>query len=631
MRERPADPSLSSRVRALTDVKPSASEKGDAVRWATAVTMALSAALCAPALLQGAFADDILHELIFREFPEAFARTFNIFSFMKNPAEVALYRDWGVLPWWTSDDVRIDFFRPIPSLIHWLDAALFSSDPHLGHAISIGWYVLSMWAVSRVLVRFFPENSRLSLLAVAVFGLNGSHAVNVQWLAARNELIASVFLLGAFVAWLRWRERGARRDAVWLVLSYVAALLSKESGVLLSALLVAHALIFPAPGTESKSWWAKLRPHFTVLGIVAGVTLVYLVAYFGSGHGADSLVYINPVHHPLRWLEAMPRAGLFHLVTLATGVPMLMLGTAPLSDQPIGAGLAIAATFGFVVLAFTLLRRDRAARFFTVWVGLFLLQMTTTFPDARFVYMASVGFAFLVARVMAQLWSQRQQWLPRAGLVALVLVHFVAAPVIMQVTFQIMSGFDPAFDRLRSDLRTAIDYENLPDTGTEVFFINWNQRETSALAGLWLSQVSPTGIDLHAQLSSDRGEYTEKIERAFSKMKIHYTPLSFLLGEVDVRVLDEHTVTISPVGSTYFPTIFEQLYLTDARFAVGQSVELPHFVATIDELNGTDVTRVRFTFKEPLSSSRYRFMAWEGERLRPLQLVPGSTVRLALR
>ncbi len=614
-----------------TDVKASASEKGDAVRWATAVTMAVSAALCAPALLQGAFADDILHELIFREFPEAFARTFNIFSFMKNPAEVALYRDWGVLPWWTSDDARIDFFRPIPSVTHWVDAALYSSDPHVGHAISIGWYVLSMWLVSRVLVRFFPENSRLILLAVAVFGLNGSHAVNVQWLAARNELIASVFLLGAFVAWLRWRERGARGDVVLLVLSYVAALLSKESAMVLPALLVTHALLFPSPGTEPKSWWARVRPQLPVLGLMAVVTLVYLVAYFGSGHGADSLVYINPVQRPLRWLEAMPRAALFHLVTLATGVPMLMLGAAPLSDQPLGAGLAIVATFGFVALAFVVLRGDRAARFFAVWVGLSLLQMTTTFPDARFVYMASVGFAYLVARVMAHLWSQRERWAQRLGLAALVLVHFVAAPVIMQVTFQIMGGFDPAFERLRSDLRAAIDYERLPEHGTEVFFINWNQRETSALAGLWLSQVSPTGIDLHAQLSGDRGEYTEKIDRAFSKMKIHYTPLSFLLGEVDVQVLDEHTVTIAPVGSTFFPTIFEQLYLTDARFVVGQSVALPHFVATIDELKGADVTRVRFTFKEPLNSARYRFMAWEGEHLRPLALVPGSTVRLALR
>lgn len=619
-------------------VKPSIEEKGAAVRWATAVTIGFATLLCAPAMLAGTFADDILHELIFREFPEAFARTLNIFSFMKSPAEVALFRNWGVLPWWASNDVRIDFFRPIPSLIHAVDFALFSYAPVAVHVMSIAWYVASTWLVSRVLARFFPENSRLILVAVAIFALNGSHAVNVQWAANRNDLIASVFMLGAFLGWLRWRETRRARELVLLFGAYLAALLSKESGVLLPVMIATHALVFPSPGTKSGPLWRRLRPWRRELLALGLITAGYLAAYFLSGHGADSMVYINPAHHPVRWLEAAPRAFTFHLATLATGVHMLMLGQAPLTDAPIPSLVAIGATLGFVVLAFVLLRRERAVQFFAVWVGLFLLQLTTTFPDARLVYMASVGFAFIVTRVLAVLWERRAALAPRLAFGVLVLLHFIVAPIVMQVTFHIMRGFDTSYEALRSDLRASIDYDRLPDSGTEVFFLNWNQRETSALAGLWLSQVEPTGIDVHAQLSSDRGEYVAKIDRAFSKMKIHYTPLSFLLGEVDLRVVDDRTITLSPAGSTFFPTIFEQLYMTDNEFTVGQSVELPNFTATIEELSrdpsvrrGTDVTRVRFVFKEPIDSARYRFMAWEAGHLRPVRLQPGSSMRLAQR
>lgn len=637
-----AERTVEEHVRALgwrrSAVKPSVEEKGAAVRWATAVTIGFATLLCAPAMLAGTFADDILHELIFREFPEAFARTFNIFSFMKSPGEVALFRQWGVLPWWTSNDVRIDFFRPIPSLIHAVDFALFSYAPVAVHVMSIAWYLASMFLVSRVLARFFPENSRLILVAVAIFGLNGSHAVNVQWAANRNDLIASVFTLGAFLGWLRWRESQRVRDLVLLFGGYVAALLSKETGVLLAVLIGVHALVFPAPGTESGSLWLRLKPWRRVLFALGAISAVYLAAYFLSGHGADSMVYINPAHHPVRWLEAAPRAFTFHLATLATGVHMLMLGQAPLTDAPIPSLIALAATFGFVVLAFKLLRRERAVQFFAVWIVLFLLQLTTTFPDARLVYMASVGFAFIVTRMLSVLWERRAALAPRIAFGTLVLLHFIVAPIVMQVTFHIMRGFDTSYEKLRGDLRASIDYERLPDTGTEVFFLNWNQRETSALAGLWLSQVEPTGIDVHKQLSSDKGEYVAKIDRAFSQMKVHYTPLSFLLGEVDLQVVDDRTITLSPAGSTFFPTIFEQLYMTDNEFTVGQRMELPNFTATIEEISrdasvqrGSEVTRVRFEFKEPIDSARYRFMAWESGHLRPVTLKPGASMRLAQR
>lgn len=617
-------------------------DKGDAVRFMTTALLLFASFFCAPSILGGLFADDILHQLIFREFPEHLPRTWNVFSFMKSPAEVEVYRTWGVLPWWTSDGARIDFFRPIPTLTHWLDWALFSYAPTMAHLHSIAWYFGSMWLASRVWVRFLPKDSRLILLVVAIFGLNGSHALNVQWIASRNDLIVSVFLLTSFLGWLRLRERppGERARAVDLAMlfgGFVAALFSKESGVLLLPLLALHAVLFPAPGLEQASLLRRLTPHGRLLGALALIAAAVVAWYFDAGHGPETLVYLNPLKHPLEWVVAFPRALLFHVVAMTTGVSVMLFGASPVLELPAVTLPLIALGVALAVLMARLLEDDRASWFFAAWAAVFLVQMTTFFPDARFLYQASVGGAFVVARAIAVLAEKRAEGrLPRLASGTLLAIHLGVAPVVMQATFVIVGNFKDRSEQVKNDLKAALDYEALGDPATEVFFVNWHQRETTPLAGLWLSQVLPSGIDLHATLAADQGDYVGKIDRTYRQMKVHYTPLSFLLTPLELRVLDEHTVTLSPKTSTgFFPSIFEQLYLTDPEFTVGHSVKLPHFTATIEEIagdparrSGTEVSRVRFTFAEPVTTARYAFVAWDGERFNRVALAPGQVLTL---
>ncbi|MEO7095411.1 MAG: hypothetical protein ABI175_19300, partial [Polyangiales bacterium] len=79
----------------------------------------------------------------------------------------------------------------------------------------------------------------------------------------------------------------------------------------------------------------------------------------------------------------------------------------------------------------------------------------------------------------------------------------------------------------------------------------------------------------------------------------------------------------------YFPSLFEQLYLTSATFHVGQKFEVPSFTATIEQLNAQgEVLRVRFTFPKPLASPNYRFLAFDGTRWVRLDLQHPGEQRL---
>lgn len=603
-------------------------DKKDAVRAAVWVTILLSALFYAPALVGGYMNDDHFHLFVLSELPELFTRQLNLFSFGTKPEEMQLFRKWGVLPWWTSDALRIDFFRPIPSLTHWLDFALFGKNPAAAHLVSIGWYLLSLVLVYRVMTRFIEDGSRTLLLAIAIFALDDTHALNVQWLANRNDIVAAVFLLTGFLGYLRLLEkRGSARSNIALTVGgFIAALLSKESSVVFPALVVAHAAILGEGRLRD-----RLKPNFYLHLALGAIGLVYVVLYFKSGHGPNSVYYLNPGRNPGLWAAQFFRSGAFHLVILATGVPLHVLSSSPVRDYPIAAAFVATLTIGFWAVTWKLLRRDRKTQFFVAWMVIAQLILTTSFPDPRILYLPSIGFAYVVARVMQESWRRRDEWkLARPVVVTLVTLHLLFAPILDHVCLHVVNSFQDGYTTLRKGMHDNIDYDKLPAEGTEVFFLNWHQREASALANLYLSRNLPAGGDATPYLSQKGVPYTQKIDQGFAALKIHYYSLSFLIGEVDARAINDHEITLSPKEGHFFPSLFEQLYMTSTEFKVGQTFELPSFRATIDAMNAQgEVTSVRFTFPKPLSSPTYKFLAWDGAKWQTVSLSGGT--RLALR
>ncbi|MGZ3452150.1 MAG: glycosyltransferase family 39 protein [Polyangiales bacterium] len=584
-------------------------------RSALVAIIALTAIFYLPALLGGYLADDHFHLFLLGDLPEK--RVFSLFSFVKSPSEITVLRNWGVVPWWTSDALRIDFFRPIPSLTHALDYRLFGRDPVAAHLVSIGWYLVALALVARVYRRFLPEGSRLVLLAVAVFALDDTHALVVQWLANRADLIGAVFLLTALLAWLRLLERPNVRDRVIVVVAFVLALLSKESSVILPALLFAH----------------DRRRERRLQLVVAGVAVAWLALYLGDGHGPSSVYYLNPSRDFGGWAAGLFRAGLFHAVILVTNTPLHVFSSAPLEELPGLSAACLCATFAFFVLAWKLLRHDRASRFFFAWTLLTLAILTTTFPDPRLLMLPSVGFAFLVARVAQELHRRSALW-ARSALVVVLTLHLLVAPLLDQVCLAVVGRLRHGYDDLRAGMEGAIDYGHLPaspDDGIEVFFLTFHPREASALATFWLARNLQTA-DAGPVLARPDLAYVDKIDRSYAAMKVRYHALSFL-GEredVDVDVLDDRTLEIAPKTGNFLPTLFEQLYLTTTRFEVGQTVALPSFTARVVAIDRAGLpTRVRFVFPRSLSSPRYRFIAWDGRRFSVVSL--GGAGRIALR
>jgi len=129
----------------------------------------------------------------------------------------------------------------------WLTAAtlrLFGYSTAAFNATGLLLHILNSWLVY-ALGACRWVGWRASAMAAFVFAVNERPHEAVIWYASVHELLVFAFVLLALLGWIRWLEGGR---AAWLAAAaagWLLALLSKESGVVLTLLLPAAALLYP--------------------------------------------------------------------------------------------------------------------------------------------------------------------------------------------------------------------------------------------------------------------------------------------------------------------------------------------------------------------------------------------------
>ncbi|MCH8006527.1 MAG: hypothetical protein IH888_09895 [Planctomycetes bacterium] len=176
-------------------------------RYLPVVLAILASLLTVPSLWAGLSNDDLMHRQLLLDSATTLTTALReLFTFIE-PDTTVQFMDQGVLPWWTLDEARISFFRPVTALTHWLDYQLWPDSFVLMHAQSVVWYG-GVGALVALFYRRFFGPVWVAGLAALLFVVDDSHVTPVTWLANRNALLAVFFGLLALLAHDRWRRGG---------------------------------------------------------------------------------------------------------------------------------------------------------------------------------------------------------------------------------------------------------------------------------------------------------------------------------------------------------------------------------------------------------------------------------------
>jgi len=272
-----------------------------------------------------------------------------------------------------------EYYRPLPMACWWLLARLGGA--HV--------WVFALWALvlhasaagsTGLLARRLGLPGGAALLAAAVFLAAPGPREAASWYAASTDLMATVGVVGAVVCGLR----GTRAAYVASLVLAVAAYLSKESALVLPALIFAGDLL----GAGPRRSLARALPHLAL-------ALLYLAVRFAILHGAGG-AGDEPAPPWARALQI--GSGLVHALVGEHEAPQAVL-------WPLGICALLWGAWGA--------RRDRRLMFALFWSLLALAPLGAAgwVVGARYFYLPAVGLAVLLAH---QLWARG----PAVGLVA---------------------------------------------------------------------------------------------------------------------------------------------------------------------------------------------------------------------
>jgi tetratricopeptide (TPR) repeat protein len=265
-------------------------------------------------------------------------------------------------------------------------------------------YLLCSWYVGR------PDDKQLKIkcvFAAALFLLHPIATESVTYLSSRSSVLSTFCILAALFAFFKGTVGKFRVvPYAFSLLFFCFGLSAKESAIVTPALMLLFDLSFI---TDRKPFSSRVKYYVPFLGILL----------------AASFFYAKYLVHP----EVSDRAWTTHVLTeFKVFVQYLRLLILPIGlsiyhdvresisiDFPVI--LSVAITAGLLILAMLIRRKNRIMFFSILWFFInlapLLVVKLTDFMAERWVYAASLGFAFAVSELLALVF----QWQKRTAIV----------------------------------------------------------------------------------------------------------------------------------------------------------------------------------------------------------------------
>ncbi len=539
-------------------------------RWA----VLLGVVLLSPSLVGGLVLDDDFHRARVLGADVIPISRLDLFDFCNGPAAVRALRDLGLLPWFATPDLKLAFFRPLASVLHYVEYTCWPEWPVLMHAHSLAWYALAVALAARLYARLVRPAWAAGLAAI-FYAVAPGHGLPAAWIANRNAVIATALGLAALLAHDRWRRHGQRAAAAIGPACFAFALLAGETAIGVFGYVIAYAFSLDRSSRGARA--LAVAPY-------AAVLVVWQVAYRALGYGVHgSAVYLDVAHDTGEFARHFGP----HAVALLLGALAFPPADVWAAAPPAGRWALTAAGVAFLVwfcrAVAPLVRHDRAARFWALGAVLAVVPACSAMPSNRMLLLVDLGALGLVAQLLAARASQRA--LGRLMMV----VHLVVAPLLLPVIAMVPFA-------VRAYLRA----------GTRELDVRaWSPAETVVMVNAPNLLLPFYGVTAKRLVSAGRPTLTRVLASGSEPVRVSRPDAQTLFVRVEHGFLSELSTGI----------------VRARALELGETASLHGLVVDVTALDREGLAvEARFRFDRPLDDPSFRWLAWTGATLVEISL-----------
>ncbi len=307
-----------------------------------------------------------------------------------------------------------NYYRPMMTLGYLISYKIFGLRPYGFHLVSLLLHTLVVCLVFALTQRLTGDRV-WAFVAGALFALHPIHTESVAWIAAVTDLEVTFFCLITFGLYLAMaRPGGGRSERLLAVMgaTFLLALLSKEQAMTLPALATVYEHFYRADRSETSTTQKLAR--YGVLWFVSVVYVLFRLHFFGAMAPEEKFGQVTPLQIVLSAIALVGQYVWKLLWPVRLCVFYVFHPSRSLFDPYVLAGLLVllasAALFFFFWRSRE--RNVRFASFAILWSFATLAPVLNAhwvgenvFTE-RYLYLPSVGVAWLVGLGATKLWSR---------------------------------------------------------------------------------------------------------------------------------------------------------------------------------------------------------------------------------
>jgi len=492
------------------------------------------------------------------------------------------------------------------TLIYKLAGAAFGLEAWGYHLVNVALHALASLAVFAIARLMFSR--RWVAVAVALmFAAHPSHAEAVQWVAANADVAMGCFFMTSFAAfgwWLRqrrpWQYAGA-------VIAFVLALCSKESAIILPAVILVYELYRAHVAGERRPRFGGLMARHAVFWMIAAA---YLLMHIRSFAGISAMNEGGQYMHSPFSATFMPFVLFnisYELLHLLFPFPLFPIDPSELIQKagvlPV-TGVCAAVLTAIWIGTRRLLHDWRGWSFFLLFT---VLTLTPTFPilvAQRFLYVPSLGFCLMLGALLqraddtgwlAQRWSCLN--LSRRGLAMAAVGVVVAGYAMVTMFLNFMWGFPSNLVRQQiADIRQEVP---MPPHGSSLYLLNLWPPAFGMEFMLPLLYQDPT-LDVQVLTIRPKVLPFDSIQPPETLVKFFSKCLPDHIGQtrIETRWDAADTLRVSVEGGRFMRSLIEEVYPAAAKVQrQGALVDTPRFTAEVTRADSGGVQALAFRFR----------------------------------
>jgi tetratricopeptide (TPR) repeat protein len=307
-----------------------------------------------------------------------------------------------------------NYYRPMMTLGYLVCYKLFGMRAYGFHLVSLLLHVLIVCLVF-VLIERLTGDRVWAFVAGALFALHPVHTESVAWIAAVTDLELTFFYLltfGLFLAVARPGGGRSERTLAAMGVAFVLALLSKEQAMTLPALATVYEHFYREDRSETST--SQKLARYGVLWLVGVAYVLFRMHVFGALAPIQHLVYLTPKGIVLSAIALVGQyVGKFLWPVQLCAFYVFHPSKSPLDPRVLAGLLVLLALAALFLVCWRSRERNvRFASFGIVWFFATLAPVlnahwlaANVFTE-RYLYLPSVGLAWLVGLGASKLWSR---------------------------------------------------------------------------------------------------------------------------------------------------------------------------------------------------------------------------------